>query len=163
HADLQAGGCTPTTCANAPAWHLGAKYKKGDRVIGARGNLWQCKVPGKCGGAAYEPDVSPTAIDAWQFVEACLSFDGPEVSVTDVVVSSTSCNGSITLRALVANDSPFALPANIAFYHSASKVLIGVAQVDLPTLDSDPPFVQVEMVWNQPTLNSALITVVADD
>jgi len=163
--DLRAGGCTPTTCENAPAWHEGTKYKKGDRVLGARGNMWQCKggTP-KCGGADYEPDVDPRAIDAWEFVQSCFAVETPEPTVTDVVVSSTQCGGAITLRALVGNDSPFGGTVDVAFYHSASKTLIGVArQVELSTSDAESPFVQVELVWNQPTLNSALITVVADD
>jgi hypothetical protein len=32
-----------------------------------------------------------------------------------------------------------------------------------PPSDADPPFAQVDMVWNNPTANSALVTVVADD
>jgi hypothetical protein len=165
HGDLQAGGCAPDTCANAPAWKEGTKYKKGDRVIGARGNLWQCKGGSpKCGGAAYEPDVDPQAPDAWQLVARCFSVDTIELRATDVVVSAAQCNGSITLRALVANDSPFSGFADVAFYHSASKTLIGVAhRVAIPASDAEPPFVQVEMVWNNPMPNAALITVVADD
>jgi hypothetical protein len=167
HSDLQAEGCTPATCANAPAWKEGVKYKKGDRVIGARGNLWQCKGNSpKCGGADYEPDVDVTAPDAWQLVESCFSVDTPEVSVSvaDVVVVSTQCGGSITLRALVVNDSPFGGFADVAFYHSTNKVLIGVARnVTIPPSDADPPFAQVDMIWNNPTANSALVTVVADD
>jgi hypothetical protein len=163
--DLRAGGCTPVTCENAPAWKEGTKYKKGDRVISARGSMWECKGGSpKCGDADYEPDVDPNAIDAWKYVVGCFFVDTPEVTVTDVVVSSAQCNGAITLRALVANTSPFGGDVDVAFYHSASKVLIGVAhQVELATSDAEPPFVQVEMVWQNPTLGSALITVVADD
>jgi hypothetical protein len=164
--DLQADGCNkpPATCANAPAWHEGAKYKKGDRVLGDRGNLWECKkTSAPCGSAGHEPDVDARAADAWQLIQSCFVFDGPELAVTDVVVSSAQCNSAVTLRALVRNDNPFGGVANVAFYHSTSKTLIGVVQVDLPTSDAEPPFVQVEMVWNNPTLGSALITVVADD
>ena len=90
--------------------------------------------------------------------------DTAELLVTDVVVSAAQCNGSITLRALVANDSPFGAVAHVAFYHSTSKVPIGVVRdVEIPPWDAEPPSVQVEMVWNSPTPNSALITVVADD
>jgi len=87
-----------------------------------------------------------------------------EVTVTDVVVSSASCNGSITLRALVANDSPFGGVADVAFYYSTSKALIGVMRnVEIPPVDAEPPFAQVDIVWNNPAPGSALVTVVADD
>lgn len=163
--DLEAGKCDHITCDNAPRWHEGMTYKKGDRVLGARGNLWECKkTSAPCGDANYEPDVDPDAPDAWQRVQACFSVDTPELVVTDVVVASAQCSGAITLRALITNESPFAGFMDVAFYHSASKALIGVAhQVEIAPSDADPPFVQVDMVWNNPTLGSALITVVADD
>jgi hypothetical protein len=165
--ELRADGCTPTTCENAPAWHEGTKYKKGDRVLSARGNMWQCKkTSAPCGGADYEPDMDPNAIQAWEFVQACFSVDTPEITVTDVVVSSAQCSGSVTLtlRAVVGNDSPFFGYIDVAFYHSTSKVLIGVARdVPVSTSDADPPYVLVDMVWNNPTPGSALITAVADD
>ena len=165
--DLHAGGCTPVTCENAPAWHEGTQYKKGDRVLGARGNMWQCKkTSAPCGGANYEPDVDPTAPDAWEFVQQCFAVGTPEVTVTDVIVSSAQCGGSLTLtlRATVNNDGPFFGEIDVAFYHSTSKVLIGVAHdVPVSTSDADPPYVLVDMVWNNPTPGSALITAVADD
>jgi len=90
--------------------------------------------------------------------------DAGELFVTDVVVSAAQCNGSITLRAVVANDSPFGADVNVAFYHSTSNVLIGVVrEVEIPPSDAEPPFAHVEIVWNNPTPNAALITVVADD
>ena len=167
--EVRADGCTPVTCQNAPAWHEGTKYKKDDRVLGARGNLWECKKGATahlCGDANHEPDVDPQAPDAWQFVESCFSVDTPEITVTDVVVSTAQCSGSVTLtlRAVVGNDSPFFGYIDVAFYHSTSKVLIGVAHdVPVSTSDADPPYVLVDMVWNNPTPGSALITAVADD
>jgi hypothetical protein len=90
--------------------------------------------------------------------------DYAELFVTDVAVSAAKCSGSITLRALVANASPFRADVNAAFYHSTSNLLIGVVRdVEIPPSDAEPPFAQVEIVWNNPTPNAALITVVADD
>jgi hypothetical protein len=164
HRELHAGGCHTVTCENAPAWKVGTKYKKGDRVLSVRGNMWECKTAKLCGTADYQPDVAPKAPDAWDLVQSCFSVDTAEVYPTDVVVSSANCNGSITLRAVIANDSPFvAWGMKVAFYHSGSKVLIGVATVDVPGSDADPPYAQAEIVWNNPTPNAALITVVADD
>ena len=54
--DLEAGECEPVTCDNAPAWQQGVKYKKGDRVISVRGNLWECKKTSSKCGCLPEPE-----------------------------------------------------------------------------------------------------------
>ena len=161
--------CHPpaANCSNAPAWQVGAKYKAGDRILSVRGNLWECKQGANkhlCDDAGYQPDVDAAASNAWQLIESCFSVEFPEVSTTDVFVSSAQCNGSVTLSAVVANDSPFGGPTiNVAFYHSASQTLIGVTQLDLVGGDGGPALMQVDMVWNNPLPGSPLITVVADD
>ena len=63
----------------------------------------------------------------------------------------------------VANDSPFGLDIPVAFYHSASKTLIGVVTVPFQGGEGELETVKVDLVWNNPTPGSALITVVADD
>jgi hypothetical protein len=131
--------------------------------------MWECKKGATahlCGDGNHEPDVDPLATEAWQFVQQCFSVDTPEITVTDVIVSSAQCSGSVTLtlRATVNNDSPFFGTIDVAFYHSTNKTLIGVARdVPVSTSDADPPYVLVDMVWNNPTPGSALITAVADD
>src|SRR5262245_52407117 len=82
---VQAGKCHPVTCENAPAWKQGTKYKKGDRVLGVRGNMWECKTAKLCGGADYEPDVDPAAVNAWDLVQQCFSVDTAEMHPSDVV------------------------------------------------------------------------------
>jgi hypothetical protein len=165
--DIRATCKPPATCDNAPAWKEGAKYKKGDRVIGARGNLWECKggdLTKLCDDKGREPDIDAAASEAWELIQSCFVIEVPEVSTTDVSVSSTQCPSAITLTAVIANDSPFGgLSVPVAFYHSASKTLIGVAQVELAAGEGGPGFSEVSMIWNNPLPDSALITVVADD
>jgi len=156
------------SCETAPAWRQGAKYKAGDRVLGAAGNLWECgrKKAKRCDDAGRQPDVDPAAADVWTFVQACFIADGPEVSTTEIFVSAAQCTDasrSITLSAIVVNDSPFGLDIPVAFYHSASKTLIGVVTVPLQGGEGELETVKVDLVWNNPTPGSALITVVADD
>ena len=158
----------PAGCSNAPAWQEGAKYKAGDRVLGVRGNLWECKKGANkhlCDDAGYRPDVDAAAANAWQLIESCFAFDFAELATTDIIVSGAQCNASVTLTAIVANDSPFGSsdPVSVAFYHSASKTLIGVAQLDVVPSDGEPALMEVSVVWNNPLPGSALITVVADD
>jgi hypothetical protein len=157
----------PANCSNAPAWQEGAKYKAGDRVLGVRGNLWECKKGANkhlCDDRGYRPDVDAAASQAWQLIESCFVFDFPEVATTDIFVSSAQCNGSVTLSAIVANNSPFGgQTINVAFYHSASQTLIGTKQLDLVPSEGEPALMQVDLVWNNPLPGSPLITVVADD
>lgn len=164
--EVKAGGCTPVTCETAGAWQVGAKYKKGDRVLGARGNLWECKsgnVTKLCDDAGYEPDVNGAAQQAWTLIQSCFAVEGPELSTTDIMVSGAQCPGAVTITAVIQNDSPFGLTQPIAFYHSASKTLIGAVQTEILGADGDPSLTEVSIVWNNPTAGSALITVVADD
>jgi hypothetical protein len=158
----------PATCDTAPLWREGARYKAGDRVVGVGGNLWECKKKGAkhCDDRGRQPDVDPGAAEVWAFVEQCFIAEGPEVSTTDVFVSNAQCGGatsSITLSAVIVNDSPFGLDIPVAFYHSASKTLIGVVTVPLVGGEGDVETVRADLVWNNPTPGSALITVVADD
>lgn len=163
--DLGATCKPPATCANAPAWKEGAKYKKGDRVIGARGNLWECKggsAAKLCDDPGYEPDVDSAASDAWKVVDTCFFFDAPELATTDVVVSSAQCPESVTLTALITNDTPFGgVIVPVAFYHSTTRTLIGVTEVEVLPGDVGPT--EASIVWTDPLPGSALITVVADD
>jgi hypothetical protein len=165
--DLDAQCHPPVNCTNAPAWQEGAKYKAGDRILSVRGNLWQCKQGANkhlCDDRGYQPDVDAAASNAWELIQSCFVFEFPEVSTTDIIVSGAQCNASVTLTAVVANNSPFGGPTiPVAFYHSASKTLIGVAQLDLVASEGEPAFMEVSMVWNNPPAGSALITVVADD
>jgi hypothetical protein len=145
----------------------GREVQEGDRVIGARGNLWECKggdLTKLCDDKGREPDIDAAASEAWELIQSCFVIEVPEVSTTDVSVSSTQCPSAITLTAVIANDSPFGgLSVPVAFYHSASKTLIGVAQVELAAGEGGPGFSEVSMIWNNPLPDSALITVVADD
>jgi hypothetical protein len=165
--DLGAQCHPPADCSNAPAWREGAKYKAGDRVLSVRGNLWQCRQGANkhlCDDRGYQPDVDAAASNAWELIESCFAFEYPEVSTTDIVVSGAQCNASVTLTAVIANDSPFGgITIPVAFYHSASKTLIGVAQADLVPSEDGPGLTEVSVVWNNPVPGSALITVVADD
>jgi hypothetical protein len=164
--EARAGTCDPLTCETAGAWRVGAKYKKGDRVLGARGNLWECKsgaVTKLCDDAGYEPDVDPAANTAWTLVQSCFAVEGPELSTTDIIVSGSMCPSQVTITGFVANESPFGLTHPIAFYHGSNKTLIGVVQVDIPPTDIEPSLTEVSIVWNDPTPGSASITVVADD
>jgi hypothetical protein len=165
--DLRAECHPPLDCTNAPAWHEGAQYKKGDRVISVRGNLWECKAGSAthlCDDGGHEPDIDAAASDAWTLVQTCFVVEYPEVRTAEVFVSTAQCNGSVTLSAIIANDSPFGgATIPVAFYHSASKTLIGVSQVELLPGESDAALMQVNLVWNNPLPGSALITVVADD
>jgi hypothetical protein len=162
-----AGDCKdPLTCETAGAWQLGAKYKKRDRVLGARGNLWECKggaVTKLCDDAGYEPDANAAANTAWTLVQSCFAVEGPELSTTHIMVSGSQCPSQVTITGIIANDSPFGLTHPIAFYHGANKTLIGVVQVDIPPTDIEASLTEVSVLWNDPTPGSAILTVVADD
>jgi hypothetical protein len=165
HGDLGAAPC-PIDCQNAPPWQEGAGYRKGDRILGAAGNLWECKggsLTRFCDDRGREPDVDAAAAEVWTLVEECLIADGPELSVTALASSAAGCNGSVTLSATIVNDSPFGFPVPVAFYRSSPRVLIGVVEAPLVGGDGSPETVNVSLVWNNPSPDSALITVVADD
>ena len=155
----------PDTCNTARNWVVGANYKAGDRVVGVDGNLYECKcgaATALCDDPGYEPDIDERATDAWKRIETCLIFDGIELRPVDVVVSNTQqCGAALTLTATIANDSPFGGSTKVAFYHSASKILI--ASVDLEVPEEFSEDLQVSTVWKNPTLGAADITVVADD
>jgi len=158
-----------TTCDNERhLWMAGSNYKEGDRLVGARANLYVCKggaATALCDDPGYEPDRDERATDAWELIDRCVIADGYEAHVTDVAVSNITCQGTIavvTLTATVVNESPFPGTTKVSFFHSAKKTLIATETLELPEeLIFEP--VQISTTWRASSVGSALITVIADD
>ena len=158
-----------TSCDNErQLWMAGSKYKEGDRLVGARGNLYVCKggaATALCDDFGYEPDVDEHATDAWEFIDNCVIGDGYEAHVTDLAVSNLTCQGTkavVTLTATVVNESPFAGTTKVSFFHSADKTLIATETLELPEELAYEP-VQISTTWRATSIDAALITVIADN
>jgi hypothetical protein len=114
--------------------------------------------------AGPAPDARNRCADAGAFdPDADIIVEVPEVSMSDLSVSTSECPRSVTLSATVVNDSPFGLTVPVAFYHSASMILIGVVEAPLVGGENGPELWPVHLVWENPPFQTELVTVVADD
>ena len=172
---LAAGTAVPpggASCDNERhLWMAGSKYKEGDRLVGARGNLYVCKggaAAALCDDPGYQPDFDERATEAWEFIDSCVIGDGYEARVTELAVSNLTCQGTkavITLTATVINESPFAGSTKVSFFNSADKTLIATETLELTEETVFEP-VQISTTWRASSVGAvgaALITVIADD
>jgi hypothetical protein len=114
--------------------------------------------------AEAKPDAGRHCPDAGALdPDADIVVEVPEVSMADLSVSASGCPHAVTLSATVVNDSPFGVTVPVAFYHSESMRLIGVAEAPLVGGENGPELLPVQLVWDNPPAHPELVTVVADD
>jgi hypothetical protein len=148
---------------------VGVNYQEGDRVVSLEDSkLYQCRggaATPLCDDPGYEPGKDERAAEAWEPLYRCARGDGFELRVINIAASDLrqcKTGGSVTLTATLVQESGIGRfePVKVAFYHTASKRLIGVADIVVP--DEFEAELKVSAVFNNPPPVSD-ITVVADD